>query len=186
MDNGASSYRRYLQGDEEGLAEIVREYKDGLLFYLNGIVENLSLAEDLTEDTFVKIAVKKPRFDGRSSFKTWLFAIGRNLALSTLRKNKDKVQISVEDSPDLWAEEEQLEREYFREEQKILLYRTLRQLKKEYRQVLGLIYLEGFSQKETAMLLKKSVHAVETLVYRARLALRSKLEQEGFLYENDG
>lgn len=51
MDNGAENYRRFLRGDEEGIAEIVRAYKDGLIFYLNGYVNDISLAEDLAEDT---------------------------------------------------------------------------------------------------------------------------------------
>ena len=62
MDNGASSYRRFLEGDSNGIVEIIRDYKDGLILYLNGIVQNLYVAEDLTEDTFVKLVVKKPYF----------------------------------------------------------------------------------------------------------------------------
>lgn len=52
MDSGADNYRRFLDGDDEGLAEIVREYKDGLILYLNCYVNNLYIAEELTEDTF--------------------------------------------------------------------------------------------------------------------------------------
>ncbi|MCQ2440732.1 MAG: hypothetical protein MJ076_02400 [Clostridia bacterium] len=58
MDNGVSSYRRFLKGDEEGFVEIVRDYKDGLILYLNGFVKNISVAEELTEDTFVKLGIK--------------------------------------------------------------------------------------------------------------------------------
>ena len=61
MDNGASSYRRFLDGDDKGLAEIVRDYRDGLILYLNGIVNNISVAEELMEETFFKIITKKPR-----------------------------------------------------------------------------------------------------------------------------
>ena len=43
MDNGAENYRRFLRGDEEGIAEIKCEYKDGLIFYLNGYVNDISL-----------------------------------------------------------------------------------------------------------------------------------------------
>ena len=63
MDNGASSYRRFLDGDDKGLAEIVRVYRDGLILYLNGIVNNISVAEELMEETFFKIITKKPRFN---------------------------------------------------------------------------------------------------------------------------
>ena len=50
MDNGASSYRRFLDGDDKGLAEIVRDYRDGLILYLNGVVNNISVAEELMEE----------------------------------------------------------------------------------------------------------------------------------------
>ena len=46
MDNGASSYRRFLDGDDKGIAEIVRDYKDGLILYLNGYVNNIFVAEE--------------------------------------------------------------------------------------------------------------------------------------------
>ena len=70
MDNGASSYRRFLAGDDEGLADIIRTYRDGLIFYLNGFVNDIHTAEDLAEDVLVKLAVKKPAFREKSSFKT--------------------------------------------------------------------------------------------------------------------
>ena len=67
MDSGADSYRRFLDGDDEGLAEIVREYKDGLILYLNGYVNNLYIAEELTEDTFFRLITRKPKFSGNST-----------------------------------------------------------------------------------------------------------------------
>lgn len=69
MDSGADSYRRFLDGDDEGLAEIVREYKDGLILYLNGYVNNLHIAEELAEDTFFRLITRKPKFSGKSTFK---------------------------------------------------------------------------------------------------------------------
>ena len=67
MDNGASSYRRFLNGDDSGLAEIVREYKDGLILYLQSFGADLVSAEDLTEDTFFRLMIKKPAFSGKIS-----------------------------------------------------------------------------------------------------------------------
>ena len=60
MDRGTESYRRFLAGEEDGLVEIIRDYKDGLILYLNSFVNNIHTAEDLAEDTFVRLAVKKP------------------------------------------------------------------------------------------------------------------------------
>ena len=50
MDNGASSYRRFLDGDENGIVEIIRDYKDGLIFYLNEFTQNIYVAEELAEE----------------------------------------------------------------------------------------------------------------------------------------
>ena len=65
----------------------------------------------------------------------------------------------------------------------MLLHRTLRRLKPEYRQVLYLTYFEGFSNAEAASIMKKSKKQVENLLYNARKMLRSELEKDGFQYE---
>ena len=57
MDSGINSYRRFLSGDNSGLEEIICMYKDGLILYLHGVVNDLHLAEELTEETFVNMAV---------------------------------------------------------------------------------------------------------------------------------
>lgn len=49
MDRGEDSYRRFLEGDDEGIAEIIRDYKDGLILYLNSYVMNIHTAEELAE-----------------------------------------------------------------------------------------------------------------------------------------
>ena len=52
MDNGASSYGRYLEGDDSALTEIIRIYKDGLTLYLNSFTNNIHDAEEIMEETF--------------------------------------------------------------------------------------------------------------------------------------
>lgn len=184
MDNGASSYRRFRDdGDESGLVEIIRDYKDGLILYLNSFVGNIHTAEELAEDTFVLLGIKKPKDKGKGSFRTWLYTIGRNVAIDYLRRNSNRTEISIDECSELVSEEQDLELSYIREERKITVHRAMRKLKSEYRQILWLIYFEGFSNKEAAAVMKKSVHNVETLVYRARRSLKSQLEMEGFVYE---
>ena len=182
MDNGAGSYRRFLDGDDSGFIEIIRDYKDGLIFYLNGFVNNIHTAEELAEDTFVKIVTKKPAYRGKSSFKTWLYAIGRNVAIDYIRRNK-KAALPVDEFRAFISEEESLEQSYIREERKITVHKALRKLKMEYQQILWLIYFEEFSNQEAAAVMKKSVHNIESLVYRARKSLKTELEKEGFDHE---
>lgn len=183
MDSGAESYRRFLGGDNNGLVEIIRDYKDGLILYLRSFTDDILQAEELAEDAFVKLVTKRPRFGGRSGFKTWLYAIGRNVALDQARRRARHPEVPYESCPELSGEEEGLEHSYIREERSVLLHRAIQKLKPEYRQVLWLIYFEDFSNREAAAVMKRSTHSVETLVYRARLALKAKLDEEGFIYE---
>lgn len=184
MDNDAGSYRRFRdEQDESALAEIIVTYRDGLILYLNGIVQDLHAAEELAEDTFVLLGTKKPKDKGTASFKTWLYTIARRLALNHLRRRARRPEISLEDCPEPVSEEQSLEAIVIREERKIALHRAMKQLKPEYRQVLWLVYFEDFSHKEAAQVMNKSVHNIETLIYRARQALKSLLEKENFVYE---
>ena len=183
MDNGASSYRRFLDGDDEGLAEIVRNYSDGLILYLNGIVNNISVAEELMEECFFKIITKKPRFTARYSFKTWLYTIGRNLAIDHLRRRAKLADTSLEDLANSVQDEYDLERLYIMEERKIPVHRALKKLNVEYRQVLWLLYFEGLSNAEASIVMKKSSRQMKNLVFRAKSALKSELDKEGFVYE---
>lgn len=183
MDSGAENYRRFLGGDNNGLVEIIREYKDGLIFYLRGFTDDILQAEELAEDTFVKLVTKRPWFSQKSKFKTWLYTIGRNIAVDHARRQSRYVEITYADCPEIANEEANLEQTYIREERAILLRRAIQKLKPEYRQILWLIYFEGFSNREAAVIMKRSTHSVETLVYRAKRALKQQLDEEDFIYE---
>ena len=183
MDNGAGSYRRFLDGDVSGFVEIVRDYKDGLILFLESFVRSISVAEELAEDTFVRLGTKKPRFSQRSSFKTWLYAIGRSIAVDYLRKQARMSTVSVDDCAEI-ADKETLEYTFIREETKILVHRAMAHLKAEYREVLWLKYFEGFSSREAAKIMRKSSQNIEILTYRARQALKSELIKEGMQDED--
>ena len=183
MDNGASSYRRFRDlGDESGLVEIIRDYKDGLIFYLTSIVGSLQLAEEIAEDTFVLLGTKRPRDKNKGSFRTWLYTIGRNLAIDYLRKQVRRQTVPLEECAEL-ADLLELEQAYIRDERKIQVHRALLKLKPEYRQVLWLVYFEDFSCRDAAAVLGKTVHGTEMLLSRARKSLKELLEMEDFIYE---
>lgn len=183
MDNGASSYRRFLDGDEGGIVEVIRDYKDGLVLYLNGFVRNIYTAEDLMEDTFVRLVVKKPKFSAKYSFKTWLYTIGRNVAIDYMRHNARSVAVPDEDLQRIGSEEMGVETSYLKEEQKILLHRAMGKMRSEYRQVLYLSFFEDFDNGQIAAVMGKSKRQVENLMYRAKMSLKSELGKEGFVYE---
>lgn len=183
MDRGRSSYRRFLDGDETGLIEIVRDYKDGLILYINSIVNDIHIAEELTEDTFVRLVVRRPADKESSSFKTWLYTMGRNRAIDYLRHSKRRSVVSLDVCADDTATSSSVEDLYFREEKRRAVHLALGRLKPDYQQVLWLIYFEDFSCKQVAKVMKKKVHAVEMLASRARKALSEELRKEGYTSE---
>lgn len=184
MDNGAGSYRRFLDGDDKGIAEIVGDYKDGLILYLNGYVNNIFIAEELTEDTFFRLITRKPKYSGKSTFKSWLYAIGRNVAVDFIRHNSKMLNSPIEDMENYLSEEESLEQSYIKEERKIIVHKALSELAADYRTILWLVFFEGFSNQEAAIILKKNDRQIKNLLYRAKQSLKSKLEKEGFIYED--
>ena len=183
MDNGESSYRRFLAGDNEGMREIVRLYRAGLILYLNSFVQNIHTAEELAEDTFFELMIKRPDFSGRSSFKTWLYAIGSNLTSKHIRKHAGLSVVPLE-SQEFLADEKNVEAECIKTEQKRQVHRALHLLKPEYRQVLYLSYFEGFSNPEAAMIMKRSDKQIRDLLYNAKKSLKTELERSGFEYED--
>ena len=183
MDNGASSYRRFLEGDDTGIIEIVNDYKDGLILYLNGYVNNLYVAEELTEDTFFRLITKKPRYSGKSTFKSWLYAIGRNTAVDSIRRNSRQLNTPIEDMENYLSEEESLEKSYIKDERKIAVHKAFSALNRDYKNILWLVYFEDFTNKDAAVILRKNDRQIKNLLYRAKQALKTELEKEGFIYE---
>ncbi|WP_363293571.1 RNA polymerase sigma factor [uncultured Ruminococcus sp.] len=96
MDNGASSYNRFLSGDKSGLEEIIRLYSDSLTLYICTLVGNIDDAREIMTETFIKLYMKKPKFSGKSLFKTWLYSIARHTSYDYL-KNKQKYQTLSEE-----------------------------------------------------------------------------------------
>ena len=183
MDIGASSYRRFLDGDDEAFVEIIKNYKDSLILYLNSFTHNLDAAEDLMEDTFLKIITQKPIYRPSASFKVWLFAIARNIARDWYRKQVKHKAIPIEAIASNLIAADNLEQQYLSTERQILVYRALRRIHSDYAQVLYLVFFEDLNNSQVSLIMKKSKRQVENLLYRAKQALKSQLEKDGFIYE---
>ncbi|MCR4793765.1 MULTISPECIES: RNA polymerase sigma factor [Ruminococcus] len=182
MDNGASSYRRFLEGDKNALIDIIEDYREGLVLFLNSIMGDFCLAEEIAEETFLKLYVDKPKFAEKCSFKTWIYTIGKNAAIDHIRKMSKYGEMTADNFYDI-ADRQNIEQNYIRDEDKKQLLRALEKLNDDYRQVLYLIYFENFSNTETAKIMGKSEKQIRNLLYRSKESLRNILEKEGFRYE---
>ena len=178
MDNGASSYRRYLDGDEAAFEQIVKDYFDSLTYFIHGYVHDPDAAEDIAIDTFSDLIVHKHRYNFKVSLKTYLFMIGRSRALNYI-KRRGKFQMT--ELPEDLPMDSTLEEELLLQERKESLHRALDQLKPDLREAVHLVYFEQLSCDEAGRVMKRTTKQVYNLLYRAKEALRSILAEENIL-----
>ena len=181
MDNGESSYRRFLNGDDEGLRELIDGYYDRLVFFLNTFLNNMNDAEDVAEDVFVVLATKKPEYGGKSSFRTWLYSIGRNKAVDFLRSSSSG-GVPIDECREI-ASDDDLERNFILDERKRAVRKAMSALKENYYRVLWLYYFEEMSEKEIAAVMNKTENGIDHLLRRARQSLKEEMIREGYNYE---
>lgn len=175
-DRGAEYYKRFLNGDESAFEEILLDYRQGLMFFINRYVHNVTVAEDIAADVFAEIIFKPKRYNFKVSLKTYLYMIGRSRALDWLRKEPKRSGISFElIAREQSGEARSLEEAVIANEEKRQLYCAMKQLPQDYQTVLHLVYFEDMKYEEAAAVMKKSVKQVENLVYRAKRALKNAM-----------
>ena len=176
-------YRRFLRDrDEKDLRILLERYKEKLTLFIYGFVNDAEDAEDLMLDTFAVIAAKNRWSEKGSSFKTWLYAIGRNQALMHVRKHHIRT-LALEDLPDVASDNFELpEMNILKEEQYRQLYLAMERLHPDYRQVLTLIYFEEMSHEEAARIKHKTRQQIYNLTGRGKERLKQVLDEMGFEY----
>lgn len=182
MDNGAELYRRFLENDTESFDLLIRDHIEGLVLFINRIVNDFCLAEEIAEDTFLKLYVDRPKFSGKCSFKAWLYTIGRNAAIDHFRKHSKRAAGAVDDFYDL-SDKTDIENDYIKNEEKRALYNAMERMNPDYRQVIYLVFFEDLKSSEAGIVLHKSERQMRNLIYRAKKDLKSELERSGYQYE---
>lgn len=178
-------YDRFINGDVKGFEELVIEYKNLLIFFLQRYLKDIHLAEDIAQDAFVEVYIHKERYHGKTSFKTYLFTIGRNKAIDYIRKNNRFHEHEIlEDHHELVSEDIQLVNQVIQQDNKIQVANAINKMKDEYAKVILLVDFEEFSYKEAAKILNKTTSQIKILLHRARKKLKDILEEEGFTYED--
>ena len=176
MDNGASSYRRFLDGDETAFDAIVKEYRLPLVFFVDRYVGDIAAAEDIAIDVFMYLLAEPKKYNFKVSLKTYLFMLGRSRAIDYIRRRKRLTDLgSLKET----ADRNLLEDELLTDERKRAVNEALKKLKDDMRIAIHLVYFEQLSYEETAKVMKKSKKQVDNLLYRAKKELRTILGKEG-------
>ena len=182
MDNGASSYRRFLDGDEAAFDEILRLYRDNLTFFINRYVHDLDAAEDLAIDTFMYLIVHRLRYNFRTPLKTYLFMIARSRALDYLKHRNKLGMVELSEVEGTLSDGITLEEMILLDERKQLLNRALKQLPEDMQLAVHLVYFEELTYDDAARVMKKNRKQVANLLYRAKDKLRAILGKDGELF----
>ena len=172
-------YRRFLDTrNEADLTILFERHKDALTLFLYGYVHNMEDAEELMIDSFAEVAAGRTIFAGRSSFKTWLFAVARNLARMHLRRNRVET-LSMDEAPEIAGDpSDGPEQMLLKDEQNRTLYQAMEKLDDQARQVLSLVYFEDMNYDEVARVLGKTRRQTYKIAERSKEKLK-KIMQDG-------
>ncbi len=180
MDNGASSYRRFLDGDESAFEDIMKDLFRGLVFFIDGFVRDTHAAEDIAIDTFSDLVVHRHRYNFKVTLKTYLYMVGRSRALDYIKHRKVIDFVELSEVQNL-ADDKALEETVLQSEQKRLIHAAIAKLPQDMRAAVHLIYFDEMSYEEAAKVMKKSRKQVDNLLYRAKKELRVILGKDGEL-----
>ena len=181
MDNGASSYRRFLDGDENAFNELMEDLFRGLVFFINGFVHDPHTAEDIAIDVFSDLIVHKHRYNFKVSLKTYLYMVGRSRALDYLKHRKVIEFVELSQVQEMADESAVLEETVLADQRKRVVNAALSQLPEEMGVAIHLIYFADMTYEEAAKVMKKSRKQVDNLLYRAKKELRIILGKDGEL-----
>jgi RNA polymerase sigma-70 factor (ECF subfamily) len=160
-------------GDTEAFGELVTKYRAKILARLHHIVHNEDDARDLSQEGFLKAWHSICRFEGRSSFYTWLHSITVNLAIEALRKRRHYVQVELD--PTIPSSGPGPRLNYQRNEIRQHINEALAQLSPEHRAVVVLKVIEDLRYQDIAKTLNVSIGTVMSRLFYGRKKLQSIL-----------
>ena len=172
----------YLRGDEESLEFLVRRYLRPIYSFIYRSVGNISTAEDITQEVFVRVWKNLKKFNPKKDFKPWLFQIARNASIDSLRKKKSFPFSQFENLEGQNILFRTLASSPARLIEKIsdkrVLAAILRDLPAEERKIIILRYFEGLSFKQIAHTFGEPINTIKSRHRRIIERLR-EANQEG-------
>lgn len=176
------------EGREAAYRELVRRYERPVFSLIFRMVRDREVAEDLAQDTFIKVLNHIDKYRPEFKLSSWLFKIANNVAIDHLRKRQLDT-VSIDGSPhamsaaeqeatsfDVVARQESALEEMEAKELGSAIERAIKKLRPEYRACIMLRHVEGRAYEEIAATLDLPLGTVKTYIHRARHELRKALE----------
>src|SRR3954464_12133143 len=176
------------EGREDAYRELIKRYERPVFSLIYRMVRDKETAEDIAQETFIKVLNNLDRYSPEFKFSSWLFKIANNLTIDHLRRRRIDT-ISIEGAPDAVTSEsaratsiavvsgnESPLEELESKELGTAIERAIGKLRPEYRACIMLRHVEGRSYEEIAATLDLPLGTVKTYIHRARHELRRALE----------
>ncbi len=176
------------QGREPAFRELIRRYERPVFSLIYRMVRDNTMAEDLAQDTFIKVLNHLDKYRPEFKFSSWLFKIANNVAIDHLRRRQLNT-VSMDGSPhasnaaeaaessfELADQAESPLDELASKELGAIIEQAIGSLRPEYRNCIMLRHVEGRSYEEIAATLDLPLGTVKTYIHRARHQLREALE----------
>jgi RNA polymerase sigma-70 factor, ECF subfamily len=171
--------RKAQQGDREAFASIVRAYETPIFNYIVRLTGDRSLAEDLTQEVFVRVFNGLPKFSLRCKFTTWLFQVTKNRVLDELRaRDRRPSGLSIDDIPPIEIFDQPAERS----ETIDAIWRAVHDLPPDLKMALLLRDVVGMPYNEIAESLEITLSTVKWRIFKAREEVQLALAREGITF----
>ena len=171
---------RFQEGDINAYNELVKRYKDRLLNFVLRYFNNVEQAEDVVQDTLIKLYTHASYYKNVAKFSTWIFTIAKNNALTELRKNKRKKTDSLwtEDGQiiDINSKEESLDSKVQNEIAIDQLNKFLDEIPENFRMAVVLRDFQELSYEEISKILEIPIGTIKSRINRGRIQLAEKMK----------
>lgn len=169
---------RVANKDSAALRALFTRHQVKLYRFLIRIVRNEAIAEELVNETFIKVWTKANTFNNKSSVSTWMFTIARNEALSLLRKKSDAA-LDDETAAKIEDESDTQDVSVAKKDKGALMRACIDKLSDNHREIVDLVYYQEKSISEVSQILEIPENTVKTRMYHARQQLSTHFKRAG-------
>ena len=176
--------KQFQEGNRQSYNELVFRYKDKILNFLYRFVYDMDLAEDLAQETFLKVYLKKDSYREISKFSTWMYTIASNLAKTELRKIKRRKTYSISEISDVDREvnffvQDENSDDKLDDNESNILHESIFELEEDFRTIIILREIQELSYENISKILKLPLGTVKSRINRGKLKLRDILVNKG-------
>jgi len=189
IENEFLLIKKASKNNVEAFEKLIYPYTTRLLNHAYGILNNREDAEDALQESYIKIFKSLDKFEGHSSFKTWIYRIVTNVCLDMLRKNKKIYETSINETNENGEYKLVIPDDTYSPEisaQKKMAFETLKNaledLSQEHKTVVIMRDIDGLSYDEIAYITSTNVGTVKSRINRARIQLKNLLEKNKELF----